>query len=333
MYSTQSNRIEKLEILLSNILANKSLLDWIDDQLSHFFKKSSQLIPPINIENLLKIRKINKIQIKQDITWGTLRVVPNGFIIEMTPHRKHNTYWGRFVIAHEIAHTLFYDIDQEPPKNLVQRNINNYDLEWLCSYIARNILVPKQCAQDFLDKSKNYEKAFSLNTLIQFERKFRVPRRIMAERLIEDLNFSNCIILQFQKTQNRNNTNGRKEIIWILKWHVRPRIDVFNLYIPWNKKTETYTKSPKVCEPLLNFIINTFSKNQHEKIFKEYVDADTFKCRTTGNLNKLLHLVYGSSTFQVQVLSSSVGKQEVFEYGNFDYLAPASHLLMCISLR
>lgn len=53
---------------------------------------------------------------------------------------------ARFTIAHEIAHTFFYDIRQRPPvaREFVTKQAEPADIEHVCSTLAGTLLLPEQ---------------------------------------------------------------------------------------------------------------------------------------------------------------------------------------------
>ena len=70
---------------------------------------------------------------------GLGRLLPNagGFTILVDQRLKFQKY--RLIVAHELAHTLFYTKDTEVPKRLLQVSKEE---EWFCTDVARRVLAP-----------------------------------------------------------------------------------------------------------------------------------------------------------------------------------------------
>jgi hypothetical protein len=61
----------------------------------------------------------------------------------------------RFTIAHEIAHTYFYDLSKQPPFMQFPPNADKElrSMEKACDVIANRILLPKLILEDFVKKT------------------------------------------------------------------------------------------------------------------------------------------------------------------------------------
>ena len=86
---------------------------------------------------------------------GELKVEDSGFVIAV--NREKNKEFidnkrERFTIAHEIAHTFFYNIAETPPQRRLSPQSDNSD-EKLCNRLAAAILLPKEKIDNFV---KNY---------------------------------------------------------------------------------------------------------------------------------------------------------------------------------
>ncbi len=120
---------------------------------------------PINLGLVAAARLVNRIEFRQLFTEGGLALTDKGFVIyvrcdageaddfteriaedgtgstlpEKTVHR------ARFTIAHEIAHTLFYDDRASPPR--MKFDVSDLGasqaLEYACNEVAAAILLPE----------------------------------------------------------------------------------------------------------------------------------------------------------------------------------------------
>jgi len=133
---------------------------------------------------------------------GSLEVSPEGFVIRI------DETLGRFrlrsTMAHELMHTLFYDVTKMPPTRLghaIPTRKHRFMEEELCYYLAREFLVP----------------AFSIHALITNKRALRIPSvanidllksiyvvssDILAYRMISDLAVWEAIFIKFVKEES-----------------------------------------------------------------------------------------------------------------------------------
>jgi hypothetical protein len=103
--------------------------EWIYNVVKSTLTKTGQTNPPIKLSNLLKTRNITSIdypssyrQIRREI---------------------------RFTLAHEIAHTFFYDQSTDIPKKTASQ-IPQRIIEKTCDRIAAEILMPQDMVSEYL---------------------------------------------------------------------------------------------------------------------------------------------------------------------------------------
>lgn len=116
---------------------------------------------PTNLDSMARERKVREIDFRPLIVDGGLSLLDDGFLItvhceEGQEERFHDILAkdptgrslpkrARFTIAHEIAHTFFFDLDSSPP----QATENHKDrrtlrsLEDACHLAARQLLLPE----------------------------------------------------------------------------------------------------------------------------------------------------------------------------------------------
>lgn len=120
---------------------------------------------PVDLGRIAAARSVLRVEFKQLLTEGGLAVQNDGFIIyvrcdagdadnfttrfaddgtgsTLPPTVSHR---ARFTVAHEIAHTLFYDISSQPPrlKVTVDDPASARSLELACNEIAGALLLPE----------------------------------------------------------------------------------------------------------------------------------------------------------------------------------------------
>lgn len=245
-----------IEKKLNELLENKSIDEWCDQLAGDFMRDTEQKNPPFNfVESYLDKRKIKINPPSESITVkGKMDVTSEGFIIEINSSLQNNESQYRFTLAHELAHTFFYDYHSSPPRDLSGFAVGSKYIEFLCNKIARSILVPRQSLEETLKKfllpsDKNFE-LYSINELSQL---YKVTYSVMLSRLITDLEIWNCVLLRFK----RYGTDS-----WKLIETYKPKSIFYdkNYFIPNGQKvrkeggTEKYPSAKKEFDKLLHLI-------------------------------------------------------------------------------
>jgi len=110
---------------------------------------------------------------------GLGRLLPNsgGFTILVDQRLKFQRY--RFIVAHELAHTLFYTKDTEVPKRLLQ---TSNEEEWFCTDVARRLLAPDW----LLDKVGIKELSDFYEIFRMLNEKLLLPETVAARVMLQD---------------------------------------------------------------------------------------------------------------------------------------------------
>ena len=172
MPSLNRNTLYRLERSLSNLLSGIPLEEWADYTVFQLLKAVGQINPPTKLTNrLLQERKIIDVKCTPGLPEkGRLAIGDNGFNAEIATNGPFGL-WYRMVLAHEIAHTFFYDITNWPPRSKIYLEPGNRDLELLCWHLASCLLVPTPWLQTEIEKFPKFgSKLFSfiiLNKLAQ----------------------------------------------------------------------------------------------------------------------------------------------------------------------
>jgi Zn-dependent peptidase ImmA (M78 family) len=159
----------------------KSLEDYIN-------KRIKGLKVPINVQGDI-LNRFGILRIVQRGKGRSAFIQPckGGFTIFSRVSPTKINY--RFLIAHEIAHTFFYDF----------RGPDEYPIHYpepfeeeLCDFGARAILIPKFIISPNLIKNPSLKKIIELSSVLEIE-----PQWLML-RLIENANLFNSAFLIFQ---------------------------------------------------------------------------------------------------------------------------------------
>lgn len=184
------HRFNRLKGGLADFLRGRSLGKWVEIKTTGLLEQFGYPYVPVRLEqykDLLTGLKINEVRFKVGLPErGSLGIQGDGFVVTLDP-TLFPPFGFRKTLAHEIAHTFFFSKDS-PPTNLVYFETGNPDLEWLCSYIARNLLVPTSFLRKkaaFYPELKSNE--FNIKVFFDLAEKFEVPWPLIAIRLAEDL--------------------------------------------------------------------------------------------------------------------------------------------------
>jgi hypothetical protein len=314
--------IPRLEHALSNFLKGSSLKDWVEDTVVRLLKSVGQDGPPVKLSRELRqARRITnvKYELGAHPVWGRLTIGDDGFVVILSPTCKsQGSFWHQFALAHEIAHTFFYDIRNWPPVHLIYLEPGNRDLEWLCGYFAKCLFAP---ASWLRNQMKCYpqlgSEGFSLTVLDQLEKTFAVPWQIVAERIVEDLQLWNCIILQFTKCSETGKFScERTKSVWRLNWQTIPSEGTENLFVPVGRRMKDGTmKFPRAKGVITMLIEECIQNGKNSRTYKRKIPSQILNSQTTGNLGKFLSGLLGSHEVTVYIHCRMLSQEQIFDWG------------------
>jgi len=179
-----------------------------------------------------------RVQIDDDAYSGRLRVTDDGFVVEAKAGPLNRI---RFTLAHEIGHTLFYDLDSRPPQRVIYGEAPR-DEEQFCNWFASELLMPRALVRNHLETCQAAEPALSpTGAIVRLADIFRVSPRAMGRRLVEDLGLLDGVGLgcRWLPGATRSSTS-EPDWSWRLSWWaVSPHV-AEPLYLP------SVDKRPKV---------------------------------------------------------------------------------------
>jgi Zn-dependent peptidase ImmA (M78 family) len=154
-------------------------------------KETGQSNPPYHPERIAEIRKakILKLPLEYD---GMLIPTKDGFTMKINSDMP--LVHQRFVCAHEIGHTFFFNIETSPPsKPFVIHKNRHWAEENIANRIAREILMPEPVIRSHLEQAKPpYIEDFK-----QIMKLFLVSSEVLAWR-IRELKTWKALILIFE---------------------------------------------------------------------------------------------------------------------------------------
>jgi hypothetical protein len=171
---------------LAKLAAPLSPKDYLFSQAKTLLLKSGQVKPPFDPRRALppSVIRIEAVPLSRD---GLLIPVDGGFIIKLNS-RKHPIR-QRFVCAHEIAHTFFYDTSGPRPWRPTKSLSSYWAEEDLCYQFAEEMLMP---SQEITNIANTLFPA--IDNFLQLRRTFDVSNESLARRLAR-LNLWHCIFI------------------------------------------------------------------------------------------------------------------------------------------
>jgi Zn-dependent peptidase ImmA (M78 family) len=300
---------KEVESNISELLNGRSIDEWCDDISNEFIKLTRQESPPHKISLLLPHRKANFVFESKKINInGKINPTENGFLITLNSNLKKSKSSLRFTLAHELAHTYFFNLNVFPPINISAIPSGSKYLEFMCDKIARHLLVPDKTLQLAVRKYPlPTSEDFSLLTVNHLSQLFEVPNNILLRRLIDDTGIWDCVFLTFRYFDNALIDN------WKLVKVYKPRrlYDNLKYYLPRSNKTKEIndiTKFPSAKGALFTFLCAlekelSVSKRKQLKINKEILknpplrtfiknlDSEEITLYTSyDKSNKLIHI-------------------------------------------
>jgi hypothetical protein len=165
--------------------------------LSESVKVHGPLRPPIDPVKIAPFCAVLSVEPRPMIPEGVLTPVPGGFRIYLQSNFAHERTKRRtrFTLAHELAHTFFYDLNGEMPKPL-KGGPKGKRLESLCHIGASQILLPDALLRQQLEMKGEVASAHSILDLARlFDVSVEVVMRRLHElRLIADENFAAVLV-------------------------------------------------------------------------------------------------------------------------------------------
>ncbi len=143
---------------------------------------------PVDLSPMLIARKTTIIGFDQHLPCeARLETGPTGFLIRLSGSlaSEENEGRRRFALAHELGHTLFYDLNELPPERIIRLPLHDPVEEEVCDKFAAALLVPCSYLQSVCREPSSG--ADGLTLLDRVCADCGVPRPVAALRLTQGL--------------------------------------------------------------------------------------------------------------------------------------------------
>lgn len=271
-----------------------SIHDLVRGMVGKILRSSRQHTPPIDLTAILSNRRISRLDVRQIPVDGRLLVRESGFIIQLKPSADTRR---RFSLAHEIAHTLLYDIGSTVPNKLFH-DVKPDEEEVFCNMVAAELLMPTNLVLErFRKASQNQTNQIKLIRIMAST--FRVSIETMSRRIIEELNLLKGIILACRWLPKPADSEKPEQLFdWRLTWWTATR-DLFEtLYIPPS------TKGPRIRIDNIEEAFNSKSGGQYS------IDWTAINF---GNLKQVLHEVSENEEINVWIYPIIAEQVQLFD--------------------
>lgn len=284
------------ELSFSSLLNGKSFEEWVDfiteKSISNFQKESFET----DLKKLLSYRNITKVSFEKSTVRGRLRINVKGFELILSEYLREKLNDLRFVVAHEIAHTYFFDINSSPPKHLIFHSQGSNDLEYACNIIARSLLLPKSQIKNehqkfltTLGESKFQQRAF-LPFIFETAKKFQVNWSLVLTRFIDDLKLHpNIIILEFREPRQPDYLNWYLNSLFISN-----ELTKKGLFLPFPSGKKKKPSARNFILNLINISIAEYKRTANH-FYSHKVQVSSFTEDWFGNMKQFLESEYKTS--------------------------------------
>jgi hypothetical protein len=174
------------------------VLGQVNALFSRLAEANVRLSAPIDPTGLADFCGVLKIEYRPMIPEAVLAPIEGGFTIYLQnnfvlPNRKRAR--ERFSLAHELAHTFFYDKNSRIPRPM-RGSPRGERLEHLCQVAASEILLPSPLLKKELERRGKVE---SIETVFDLAKYFDVSlealmRRLHESRLFEEEKFAAILV-------------------------------------------------------------------------------------------------------------------------------------------
>jgi hypothetical protein len=198
---------------------------------SGLLARSHQQSPPVSLREVLRQERIKLSFVRGLDVEGRLQCQNQGFTIEINERLRAYPARLRFTVAHELGHTLFYDVTSSPPLKQIPSSFQSKAEESLCNDFARELLIPYSYLSAFQDRYMNAPEIQRIQLLEQICRECAVAREAVAFHLIRNVCWWDAILV-FAGFMGKAGPGSKDGEAWRVLWSWHPPSLDGNLYIP-----------------------------------------------------------------------------------------------------
>lgn len=285
----RNDKLNQLDSLVTEVTDGQSFVPWAESVAQRLVDKTSDKRNIVDLNRILTLRNI----IVHELSDLNTKEIYKANLINNKSHydlyidlpQISSENEKKFILAHEIAHTLFYSESEDGLQKKISLSFGSKQIENICDYIAICLLLPKSFIEDEISQYKierdtlrkrneNY-----LKFIFHLAAKYQVAWHYVLYRLIVNFNFlPNSLCIEFIK---RNK--------WYLTWvYQTDSLTKQNLFIPNKSKSENRFVSTKksFTDILQKIAINTSLKpNSYGSLV---IQKSHFNSYYQGNIKQFL---------------------------------------------
>jgi len=193
------------EFILKMRRGNKKDIKFLSCEIADSLRKQAgQNRIPINLDEILELRKVNDLILEKSRFNFQGELIPKRGGFSVILNSEHNQTRKRTTLAHEIGHTLFFDISVMPPKRIITYSKSE---EWLCYDFGRCLLMPSKFVKKYVSK---YKRTPTPQKIIDLTNLFEVSKDLFLRRITQDFHLWNdTIIFLVEVNGNELKVNNR----------------------------------------------------------------------------------------------------------------------------
>jgi hypothetical protein len=261
---------------------------WLRQMSERLRCEAGEATPPISIEKIMRCRRARKEYVQDQEEEARLTTNETGFRIMLRNDLRTKIARQRFTLAHEIGHTLFYDLNYSPPRRELPRWYKNSYEETLCNSFAGELLVPEKELNKQYAIFNSASAPDRVKMFIKMAGLFQVGLQPMVIRCVQDLGWWRTIILGCVWLDKSDQFRSG-EATWRIVWSCHDPVFTGRLFVPAVSKTgeRVFPILPIKLTELLELDRNNGKRSGPFNIASK-------DCRL-GNLQKILREFVGES--------------------------------------
>lgn len=285
----RNDELKVIGISVTDVTKGQPFIFWAESTAQTIVDKVTENCKEVNIVSILPLRNI----ILHELKDLNVKATYKANLINNTSHfdlyidlpRISSNNEKKFIIAHEIAHTLFYTNSNEGLSKKIPLSFGSDKIENICDFIAICLILPKSFIEQEIsnfnrerDSVRKRNENF-LRFAFHLAAKYQVDWHLVFYRLIVNFNFlPNSLCIEFIKRDK-----------WYLTWlYQSDLLSKKNLFIPNKSKSDNrFVSAKKSFVDILEKIVDKTSMepNMYGNLIIEKSHFDSYY---QGNIRQFL---------------------------------------------
>ncbi len=284
-----NDKLTNLGFAVSDVIQGQPFILWAESTAQNMVNKVTKTCKEVDINSILTLRNI----ILHELIDASERTAYKASLINNISHfdlyidlpRINSNNEKKFILAHEIAHTLFYTNSSEGLNKKTSLSFGSDQIENICDYLAICLLLPKAFIEKEISiykmekdtlrmRNENY-----LKFVFHLAAKYQVGIHYILYRLIVNFNFlPNSLCIEFIK----------KDKWYLTCIYQADSLRKKNLFIPNKSKSDTrFVSAKKSFVDILERIVDDslLQPNMYGHLIVKKTNFDSYY---QGNIKQFL---------------------------------------------